>query len=568
MRAPHPVADAGPGRVRAHPVTDSALLVAVAALCVAGAELALMLQPPAAPWVAVLFPAVALVYVAAGLTAWTRRPSSRLGVLIVAGGGVWLLAGLVNTGSAALVAVGAMTRTLGIGVIVHLLLGFPTGRLRTRAERLVVAGGYGACLILEAPIWLFAPEGALSVADRPDLVSDAITVQRVAGALLVLAATAILVGRMRRATPAQRRVLAPLAVYGIFALLLVPVSSPIADRWFGGGGLTLPALQLVLLAFVPVAFAVGASRGGFARTADIAELGTWLGAADSARPALRQALADTLGDPSLRLLFRLPGDEVLVDDGGAVVARPASDGQRGVVEIELAGEPVGAIVYDAVLLDRPTDVREAGRVIALAFERERLVVELRASRSRLVAAADDERRRIAGDLHDGLQSRLVLLAVQVGTGADAGTVRAGIEAAIDELRDLVEGVMPTQLTELGLPAAVEDLADRLPTPIVLRVAGFDDRLAPDVETAAYFIVSEAIVNAVKHAGSAELAVSLERSGASLSVEVADGGGGGARVGGGNGMRGMGDRVAALGGRLVVESAAGGTRVRAVIPCAS
>ncbi|HEY4096383.1 MAG TPA: histidine kinase [Baekduia sp.] len=215
-----------------------------------------------------------------------------------------------------------------------------------------------------------------------------------------------------------------------------------------------------------------------------------------------------------------------------------------------------------------TDVREAGRVIVLAFERERLVVELRASRSRLVAAADDERRRIARDLHDGLQSRLVFLAVQAGTGAESGTVRAGIEAAIDQLRDLVEGVMPTQLTELGLPAAVEDLADRLPTPIVLKVAGFEDRLAPEVETAAYFIVSEAIVNAVKHSGSTVLSVSLDRSRGSLAIEVSDGGVGGARAGGGNGMRGMGDRVAALGGRLVIDSAAGGTRVRAVIPCAS
>lgn len=207
-------------------------------------------------------------------------------------------------------------------------------------------------------------------------------------------------------------------------------------------------------------------------------------------------------------------------------------------------------------------------MIALAFDRERLVVELRASRSRLVVAADDERRRIARDLHDGLQSRLVFLAVQAGTGADAGALRVGIEAAIDELRDLVDGVMPAQLTECGLPAAVEDLADRLPTPIVLSVTGFEHRLAPEVETAAYFVVSEAIVNAVKHAGGATLAVSLDQSDGHVSIEVADAGGGGARIGSGTGMRGMDDRVAALGGRLAVESADSGTRVRAVIPCVS
>lgn len=465
-------------------------------------------------------------------------------------------------------AVGQITRILGIAVIIHLLIGFPTGRLHAPAARLVVAGGYVVCLIFELPIRLFSPDGPLSVADRPEVVSAAIDVLRVAGALLVLATAALLVARLRRATPEQRRVLAPLSGYGIFALLIVQWGSEVSRWLFDGGGLTLSIVQLTVIALVPVAFAVAASRGGFARTADIAELGSWLGAEESARPALRQALADTLGDQSLRLLFRLPGDDGLVDDRGVPVSRPGPNGPRGLVEIELAGEPVGAIVYDAVLLDRPADVREAGRVISLALDRERLVVELRASRSRLVAAADDERRRIARDLHDGLQSRLVFLAVQAGTGADAGTVRAGIEAAIDELRDLVEGVMPTQLTERGLPAAVEDLADRLPTPIALHVAGFERRLAPDVETAAYFIVSEAIVNAVKHADGTALAVSLERSNGTLAIEVADGGVGGARAGGGNGMRGMDDRVAALGGRLAIDSAGGGTRVKAVIPCVS
>ena len=134
----------------------------------------------------------------------------------------------------------------------------------------------------------------------------------------------------------------------------------------------------------------------------------------------------------------------------------------------LAGRAIGSILYDAALLDRPDEVREAGRVVAIAVDRQRLAVRLRASRARIAAAADDERRRIARDLHDGLQSRLVFLAVQAGTGADPLVLRTGLEAAIDELRELVDGVMPAQLTERGLTAAVQELADRLPTPIVLR----------------------------------------------------------------------------------------------------
>jgi signal transduction histidine kinase len=532
-----------------------------------GEAVLILQQPEPPPWLAVLVPSVAVVYGVTGLMAWVRRPSSRLGFLIVVGGGVWLLAGLDNVAVPVLSAVGVVTQTLALGVIVHLLLAFPTGRLHRRAERVVVVAAYAVCLVLQVPQYLFASGGPLSIADRPQLAEMGLQAQRAAGAVVVGALAVVLVGRLRSADVGQRRVLAPLAVYGIFALLAVPVSSAIATSLFDGGGLVLPVMQLAVLALVPIAFAVSASRGGFARTADIAELGAWLGADEIARPALRRALAATLGDGSLELLFRLPGEEALVDDRGAPVSRPAPGGGRGVVGIDLAGTPVGAIVYDAEVLDSPEEIREAGRVVALAVDRERLIVQLRASRSRIAAAADDERRRIARDLHDGLQSRLVFLAVQAGTGAPPDIVRGGIEAAIDELRELVDGVMPAQLTERGLPQAVEDLADRLPTPVVLDVAGLERRLAPEVETAAYFVVCEAVVNAVKHAGSSTLAVSLQRIDGRLRIEVADRGGGG--VAPGRGMRGMADRVEAVGGVLAVHSSPGvGTRIEAVIPCES
>ena len=547
---------------------DVALIIGLGALCATGVEAALILQQePPAPWVAVLVPAVALLYVAIGLGAWVRRPSSRLGALIVAGGGAWFLAGLANVDVPQLTATGLVTQTLPLAVIVHLLIGFPTGRLRDRSERLVVAAGYFVCLALQAPLYLFAPGGPLSVADRPELAEAGLNVQRVAGSLVVLATAALLIGRMRAASREQRRVLAPLTVYGIFALLFVPVSNAIADSLFDGGGLTLPAIQFAVLALVPVAFVAAASRGGFARSGDLAELGAWLGADAAGRPALREALARTLGDPSLELLYGLPGSRSLVDERGIEVPRPGPGDRRGLVDVELAGEPIGAIAYDPVLLDRPAEIREAGRIIALALDQQRLTVELRASRSRLAAAADGERRRIARDLHDGLQSRLVFLAVQAGSGAEPLTLRTGIEAAIDELRELVDGVMPAQLTERGLPAAVRGLADRLPVPIELRVVGLDDRIAPEVETAAYFVVSEAIVNAVKHAESDSLRVSLDRTDGRLRVEVADDGAGGAGPGGG--IRGMADRVAAVGGEFAFDSGdGGGTRVEAVIPCGS
>jgi signal transduction histidine kinase len=550
-------------RARSGPLRDALAVIAVAGVSAAVLLIALVVdQGGPDVWMEVETPIVALVYFAAGLGAWWRRPSSRLGLLIVLAGGALLLGGLYNLESPPAVAVAAVTQTLVLGVVMHLLLAFPTGRLRRRAERLVIAGGYAVCLVLQAPLYLFTPGEVLAVAERPDLADAGLWVQRTAGALTVLATAALLAGRIRRADPQQRRVLVPLSAYGVLALLFGPVAGPL---WPGGADTTFASAQLVVLGLVPIVFVVAASRGGFARTGDIAELGVWLGADEARRPGLRDALATTLGDPTLQLLFHLPAGGGLVDERGVAVGAVAPEPARGAVAIELGGRPVGAIVYDAMLLDRPDEVREAGRIVALAVDRRRLTVELRASRARIAAAADDERRRIARDLHDGLQSRLVFLAVQAATDGDRAALSTGLQSAIDELRELVDGVMPARLTERGLAAAVEGLRERVPTPLRLRVAGLDERLRPDVETAAYFVVSEALANAVKHAAATTLDISLQRDGDRLAIVVADDGAGGAHPG--NGMRIMADRVHALDGELTVESpAGGGTQVRAVIPC--
>jgi signal transduction histidine kinase len=536
------------------------LVIGAGMLVAAAAQLAALLDG-GVPWVAYLFPFVALSYTAAGVFAWLRRPGSRLGLLLILAGATWLLCGLANLAVPSLAAIGLIVRTLPLALIVQLLLAFPAGRLRDRASLLVVGAGYFVCTVLQVPLYVFAPGSILLISDRPDLVHAGSRVQTVAGAVVVIATAVLLCRQWQRGTSAQRRVLAPLAFYGIFALLLFPVSSAVANAWFDGGGLWLPAAELILIALVPFAFVAAASRGGFERTSEIAELGAWLGADEVGRPELESALRAALGDPSLQLLFRL--DDGLVDDRGVAVAV----GSRGCVDVVLAGRAIGSILYDAALLDRPEEVREAGRVVAIAVDRQRLAVRLRASRARIAAAADEERRRIARDLHDGLQSRLVFLAVQAGTGAEPLVLRNGLQAAIDELRELVDGVMPAQLTERGLTAAVQELADRLPTPVLLQVSGLERRLAPELETAAYFVVSEAIVNAVKHSGSASLGVALNRTSGTLRIEVSDDGAGGAQAGAG--VRGMADRVAAVAGALTVDSpTGGGTRVRAEIPCGS
>ena len=205
------------------------------------------------------------------------------------------------------------------------------------------------------------------------------------------------------------------------------------------------------------------------------------------------------------------------------------------------------------------------------------VSELQDARSRIIAAADAERRRIERDLHDGAQQRLVALALNLrmaeqraanGDPSAAELVRqAGEEAnlALKELRDLARGIHPAILTNRGLPAAVEDLASRATVPVEV-IATPDERLPDPVEAAAYFVVSECLANIGKHAGASSATVAVKPDDGHLVVTVADDGVGGASLGDGSGIQGLEDRVGALSGTLTVVSPPGeGTRVVATIP---
>ena len=246
----------------------------------------------------------------------------------------------------------------------------------------------------------------------------------------------------------------------------------------------------------------------------------------------------------------------------------------------LGGRRVGAIVYDATLIADRETVESAGRVVAIALHNEQLTAELRAGRDRLqralartVEASDAERRRIARDLHDGLQGRLVLLAIQADAArsdpALADDLGEGLQTAITELRDLVQGVMPAMLTERGLCAAVEELTVRCPIPVVLDLDRARGTLPGAVESTGYFIVAEALANAIKHAQASTVDLRMVRADGELRVEITDDGVGGAQANGGAGLRGMADRVDALDGRLVVSSPrGGGTFILAELPCGS
>jgi signal transduction histidine kinase len=200
------------------------------------------------------------------------------------------------------------------------------------------------------------------------------------------------------------------------------------------------------------------------------------------------------------------------------------------------------------------------------------LAEVRASRARIVEAADAERRRIERDLHDGAQQRLLALATRLQT-AKATAQGAGdlvdeatteLEAAVSEVRELARGLHPQILTDLGLGPALEALAERAAIPVEVRAP--DRRYPVAVETAAYFLVSEALTNVARHAEATGAVVTVSHQDDRLTVEIADDGSGGADVRRGTGLRGLVDRVAASGGSLTIDSQLGkGTAVRAAFP---
>ncbi|GLY95253.1 histidine kinase [Actinoplanes sp. NBRC 103695] len=302
--------------------------------------------------------------------------------------------------------------------------------------------------------------------------------------------------------------------------------------------------------------------------------------AGTARPEqLEEALRTALRDPGLRVGYRLPGTNALVDGSGGARDLPQA------TPVRLGGTEIGAL---AAVGSREL-LREVAAAAALLVEVVRLRLELAAalhdvenSRARLLTVSYAERHRLERDLHDGAQQRLVALGMRLRLGQrhlDDGTTDvsglldeavAELGTAVAELRQIAHGLRPSSLDD-GLVHALTMLAGRLPVPITLDVPASlrADGLPDVVATTAYYVASEAVVNAVRHAGEASIGLRLARDEQTLTVRVHDDGPGGAVLRPGAGLAGLADRVAAAGGGLRLVSERGlGTVVEARLPCAS
>jgi signal transduction histidine kinase len=540
-----------------------------------------------------------LGWVVGGVVASWLRPDSRIGPLMTLLGVVVFLNNPWGFGLPTSFPMRGVITVLGVvgfwtvaAIGGHLLLGYPTGRLRTTGERRLVQVGYvSAAVFSAATLLVLTPPGGSCGTRCPispmRLVADAELSQVVfvtanvwfAGLAAVL--TVLLIRRVASASPRhRRRERVPLVAAG-FVVSAVTL-------WFAGRAafptdwevtdwLLYPAMYLSLLA-VPAALMVGLLRDRLSRAA-VAEMMVELEVVGP--DSLESTMQSVLDDPGLRVGFPFGDSGDLVDTEGRDLVVP-----RGAATTRLGDDdtPVAVLIHDPDLDEHPELMRAAGAAARLALENARLQAEVRAqlaevqaSRQRIVAATDSERKRLERNLHDGAQQRLLGVGVALQMlrsrlaerEADNEALQAAeheLKSALRELRDLAQGLHPAVLSDQGLTAAVGMLVRRLDVPARIEDR-LDQRLPAPVETTAYYVISEALQNVVKHARASNVEIRLERVGNEAVVSVVDDGIGLPHPATGSGLRGLADRAAAANGTLTLSSPSGrGTSVALRVPC--
>ena len=408
------------------------------------------------------------------------RPSlRRSGALMAALAVAWFLADLQFASNSLAWTLGSLLGTLPYAVFVLLAVSYPEGRIWSAPARALVAATFLVTLGVAFAGLLFQPEGRNVLVVRPDqALADAIYR---GGASLGVAITVVLVGiiiaRLRQLRGAARRIALPLLSGALIAAVVSMLR--LSASMLGHGQLyeRLDNADRLAGILIPVGFVSGLFWSRLRRSGAsslVVELRA--GGAET----LRDRLARALGDPSLEVVFWLDARRGYVDAQGEDVELP-SRRERAATKILANGVPVAALLHDPVLLDEPDLVESVRAAAELVLENERLaaevrsqLAEVRASRARIVAAADDERRRFERDLHDGAQQRLVAMSLKLSLArADADPTLAtplaeaqdDVEQALAELREFARGVHSSVLREDGLDAAVESLARRAALPL-------------------------------------------------------------------------------------------------------
>jgi signal transduction histidine kinase len=544
--------------------------------------------------------------IAVGLYAWREGTHARFGRLLVLAGAAWFLVALSSSSNEVVYSIGRVAGWTVEGGLIYLILAFPTGRLTTRIDRLLAGAAIALIATLFVPTALFAetypapsaystcdadcPQNAFMLLDsEPAFLGDfLVPVRELLASVLLVAVVVRLAERIRDATRLMRRTLVPVLALAIVRTLSLPVAFGLRRAGADDSLLTaaLTVVQLGLPAMC-IGFLIGLLRWRIYTADSLVALAHGL-RSRSGPTERRDLIAATLTDPTVELAFCRSDDGGggWVDADGRRVSLPPPPAGRHSTLIFDQGDPVAAVLHDAALREQRSFVEAVGAYSFVWDDNRRLtarvessMAELRASRARILAAADEERRRIERDLHDGGQQRLVALRIRLELAQelmkqDPARARSmlqvlggEIDAALDELRSLAAGVYPSLLAARGLPDALRTAALQSPVPVGVEVEG-SDRYPDEVETAAYFCCIEAMQNVAKHAPDAgSVTIAVVRNG-DLRFEVRDDGPGFVVEEGatGDGFVNMRDRMAAVGGELEIRSARGaGTTVVGTIP---
>jgi signal transduction histidine kinase len=485
---------------------------------------------------------VGAVLLVCGVVAWERVTASRTGPLMMLAGLAWFAGTWWSVGL-----------FWHRGPLVHLHLSYPTGRLRRRLAAATVAVAYVNALV------------------EPVARNDVVTLGL--AALVALAAVDVFAKSSGRARRADVPALGAAVAYS--GVLAVGAAARLA-----GWDLDEAMLYLydAVVATVVLVLFFDLLWGRWSEAA-VADLVVGLGERGGLG-TLRDQLARALGDPSLNVGYWMAEQAAYVDDLGRPLDLPGPGERRSITTIDDGGQRVAVLVHDATTIDDPRLVASVAAAARLAVVNARLqaearsrVIELAASRRRVVESGDEQRHRLERELAEGPEHHLdeVLRLLDEARHQAQGTVAAELINLGDELRtargelhDVVQGIRPPALGEGGLAAALPVLAGRSRVPVRLSVEV--GRLPPAVEAAVYFVCAEALANVAKHAQATVVSVAVFSGGSAVVARVEDDGTGGVDPTHGSGLRGLADRVEALGGRFrAVAGTRGGSVVQAEIP---
>ena len=583
-------------RVPVRPANLARLAAGVAALACAFGALAVARGPGEfttyagrSSLAAALAVVAGLVLVAAGLATAFARPAVRIGDLALLAGFFWFApfwAGWKG-GPPLVLSIGTLAAGLAFPLLLHLVLAYPTGRLRSKGARVLVVAVYleaafsvlGQALVrdpfFDPNCWDNCTDNVFLVHSLPrvaQLIQDAeLWFAPAAGTALAT----VCVWRLATATRPARRTLWPVLAGGIglslvtlahfVALARTPIEDPNDPAFLSIFVAGCAAVVVLALGLLWALLADRLRRRSVARI--VAELG------EAPPPgSLESALARAIGDPGVRIAYWLSASRRYVDARGRPVEEPVASSGRAVTPLVRDGRRVAVVAHAAGVAELE---REIGAAVRLALENERLQAEvlaqlhnLRESRMRIVETGDAERRRLERDLHDGAQQRLLALSYGLRVAGAAAEEEKDIEtasllaeatcdaqAALGDLRELAHGIHRAILTEAGLAPALATLADE--APFAVQIAETVAERNPErVEATAYFVVAEAIEDAARR-GASHAVVSAPRHDEQLVVKVEDDGE--QRT---SEMVHLADRVGAVGGRLQVEP----TTLLAEIPC--